>query len=107
MRVTARRQPAVSAGVSAAQNLAWNGRGGGRKIAVGREEGSVADEAMAYLRLQLLGGFALRSALSGAPIPLVAARKPALLFAYLALQPGRPHGREQLAGLFWGDSDEI
>jgi TolB-like protein/DNA-binding SARP family transcriptional activator/Flp pilus assembly protein TadD len=60
---------------------------------------------MSGLQLKLLGGFELRSA-SGAAIPL-AARKPALLLAYLALRPGQPHGRETLAGLFWGDSDDI
>ena len=59
---------------------------------------------MADLRLKLLGGFELRSA-SGAPIPF-AAKKPALLLAYLALRPGRPLGRDKLAGLFWGDSGE-
>ena len=67
--------------------------------------GCRAGALMSGLRLKLLGGFELRSA-SGVPIPL-AARKPALLLAYLALRPGQPHGRETLAGLFWGDSDEI
>jgi TolB-like protein/DNA-binding SARP family transcriptional activator len=60
---------------------------------------------MPGFRLKLLGGFELRSA-SGAAIAL-AARKPALLLAYLALRPAQPHGREALAGLFWGDSDEV
>jgi hypothetical protein len=50
---------------------------------------------MSDLRLKLLGRFELRSAW-GAAIPL-AARKPALLLAHLALRPGRPHGRETLA----------
>ena len=59
---------------------------------------------MTGLRLKLLGGFELRSP-SGAPIPF-AAKKPALLLAYLALRPGRPQGRDKLAGLFWGDSGE-
>jgi len=57
------------------------------------------------LRLRLLGGFELRSATTGAPIPLPA-RKPALLLAYLALRPGQPQGRDKLAGLFWGNSGD-
>ena len=57
------------------------------------------------LQLKLLGGFELRAA-CGTPIPL-GARKPALLLAYLVLRSGQPQSREKLAGLFWGDDDEV
>ena len=60
---------------------------------------------MSVLRLKLLGGFELCSA-SGAIIPLTA-RKPAMLLAYLALRPGRQHARGAIAGLFWGDHDDL
>ena len=55
---------------------------------------------MAGLSLRLLGGFELSSA-SGAPIQM-AARKPALLLAYLALVPGQRHSREKLRAVLGG-----
>lgn len=60
---------------------------------------------MAGLSLRLFGGFELSSA-SGATIQM-AARKPALLLAYLALMPGQRHSREKLSTLFWGDNSDF
>lgn len=37
---------------------------------------------------------------------MLAARKPAALFAYLALHPGKPQPRSKLCALLWGDSGE-
>ncbi|MDP9372641.1 MAG: SARP family transcriptional regulator, partial [Chloroflexota bacterium] len=55
------------------------------------------------LRLELLGG--LRVSRVGRPVPgFVSAKAPALL-AYLAVT-GRPHSREALAGLLWGEGAE-
>ena len=54
--------------------------------------------------LTLLGGFGLRSS-GGAELTL-STRKDRLLLAYLALSPGRPHARDRLAGLLWGDRGE-
>lgn len=52
------------------------------------------------LEIRLLGGVAL--ALDGAALgPFMSAKAPALL-AYLAVT-GRPHRREALAGLLWGE----
>lgn len=59
---------------------------------------------MAYLHLQLLGGFDARDA-RGASIALPT-RKAQALLAYLALPAGRRHSREQLAGLLWGRSGD-
>jgi len=55
------------------------------------------------LEIRLLGKFAV--AVDGRPVdlPLRAAQS---LLAYLALSPGTPHRREQLAGLLWPDMDE-
>ena len=55
----------------------------------------------ARLNLTLLGGFRARVGARPVNVPLKKARA---LLAYLALVPGRPHGREQLAALLWGDS---
>ena len=55
------------------------------------------------LRLELLGG--LRVSRAGRPVPgFVSAKAPALL-AYLAVT-ARPHSREALAGLLWGEGAE-
>ena len=54
--------------------------------------------------LRLLGGFELRSN-SGQPVELPT-RKCELLLAYLAMPAGRPHGRDKLAALFWGERNE-
>jgi DNA-binding SARP family transcriptional activator len=59
---------------------------------------------MPQARLDVLGGFHLASQ-AGEPITLTA-RKPRALLAYLALSPGKAHGRERLATLLWGDSPE-
>jgi WD40 repeat protein/DNA-binding SARP family transcriptional activator len=53
------------------------------------------------LEAALLGQFSLR--LDGAPVEL-ASRPAQTLLAYLLLNPGLPHRREQLAGLLWPDS---
>jgi len=59
---------------------------------------------MAALELTLLGGFAVRSAAGEAVV--VPVKKAKALLAYLALHPGRPHSRDKLAALLWGDSEE-
>jgi DNA-binding SARP family transcriptional activator len=59
---------------------------------------------MALLHLDLLGGFACRTAAGGAVgFPT---RKVRALLACLALNAPRPQGRERLAGLFWDDRAE-
>jgi len=54
---------------------------------------------MPRLRLTVLGGFRLRVDSRAVPLP---AKKAQALLAYLALRPGRPHGRDTLMGLLWG-----
>ena len=51
------------------------------------------------LHIRLLGAFEARLA-SGAPI-VFATKKERALLAYLAVQPGRPRSRDELAGLLW------
>jgi DNA-binding SARP family transcriptional activator/pimeloyl-ACP methyl ester carboxylesterase len=58
---------------------------------------------MAQLQLLLFGGFTLAG--SG-PAAAVLSRKARGLVTYLALNPGRPHSREKLAALLWGDTGE-
>ncbi len=57
---------------------------------------------MAPIDLALLGGFRGRLA-SGRPLSQ-ATKKAQALLAYLALPPGRPHSREKLAALLWGET---
>src|SRR5262245_10799942 len=57
--------------------------------------------AMARLGLRLLGGFHL--GMESRTLAL-SARKAQALLAYLALRPGRPHARETLTTLLWGDT---
>jgi TolB-like protein len=65
----------------------------------------VAEErGLAACSLTLLGGLGLRSA-DGRELAL-STRKDRLLLAYLALNAGRPLGRDRLAGLLWGDRGE-
>src|SRR2546428_10217367 len=59
---------------------------------------------MARLELMLLGGFQARL-VPGGPINLPT-RKAKVLLAYLALPAGKPHARDQLAALLWGDVPE-
>ncbi len=56
------------------------------------------------LRIELLGGFAVHIAGEG-PRQLPA-RKARALLARLALPAGRPHSRESLTALLWGDNPE-
>lgn len=56
------------------------------------------------LRLSLLGPFEARWS-DGEPAEL-ASRKASALLAYLAVERGRPHPREQLATLLWSDTGE-
>ncbi|HKX09758.1 MAG TPA: tetratricopeptide repeat protein [Stellaceae bacterium] len=57
--------------------------------------------ALVPLKLQVLGGFRLRRADASEVDSL--GRKEQALFAYLALQGGRPQTRDKLASLLWGD----
>jgi len=59
---------------------------------------------LAACKLILLGGFDLEAP-GGGKLTLPT-RKDRLLLAYLALNAGRPHARERLAGLLWGDRGE-
>jgi DNA-binding SARP family transcriptional activator/predicted ATPase len=59
---------------------------------------------MAGLTLSLFGGFEARLA-SGAS-PRLPTRKAQALLAYLAMSAGRPHSRDKLAALLWGDKGE-
>lgn len=56
------------------------------------------------LLLTLFGEFALNTHDAGKV--RISARKSRALLSYLALRPGRPVGRERLAALLWGESDE-
>jgi DNA-binding SARP family transcriptional activator/predicted ATPase len=56
------------------------------------------------LRLYLLGTLEMRCA--DEPLPKPPTLKSQSLLAYLAVHRDRPHGREHLAGLFWGDRPE-
>ena len=56
---------------------------------------------MAVLSVELFGGFRSRTD-SGHTIT-VATRKAQALIAYLALPAGRPHSRDKLAALLWGE----
>src|SRR5512144_2310541 len=56
---------------------------------------------MVPLQLNLLGGFEAR--LGGESV-IVARRKAQALLAYLALEPERPHLRDKLAALLWGET---
>jgi len=58
----------------------------------------------AGLRLKLLGGFETR--LATGPVVTLPTRKAQALLAYLAVRPGRPHLRDKLAALLWGDRGE-
>ena len=59
---------------------------------------------MEPLRIQLFGGFVLEhGGRALPPIPSLAGRS---LFAYLALNRDRPHGRSRLAGMFWPELAE-
>src|SRR5262245_6419575 len=59
---------------------------------------------MARLELMLLGGFQARL-VPGGPINMPT-RKARALLAYLALPAGKPHARDNLATLLWGDVPE-
>jgi DNA-binding SARP family transcriptional activator len=54
-------------------------------------------------RLQLLGGFRLTQGEVEIALPT---RKAEALLAYLALPGGRPHSRDELAALLWGERGE-
>ena len=54
---------------------------------------------MAHLALALLGPF--QATLNGQPVAALTAGRLRALLAYLAVEAGREHSREALAGLFW------
>ena len=58
---------------------------------------------MGLLELTLLGGF--KAALPSQQAVSVGAKKNQALLAYLALNPGRLHGRDKLIDLLWSDRD--
>lgn len=58
----------------------------------------------AKLHIELLGGCSL--GLDGAGPRILPTKKSQALLAYLALPPGRFHGREKLTAMFWGDTPE-
>ena len=55
---------------------------------------------MVHFTLELLGGFRLTTAGTELRLPT---RKAEALLAYLALPPGKPHARETLTALLWGE----
>jgi DNA-binding SARP family transcriptional activator len=59
---------------------------------------------MAIARLKLLGAFEAR--LPSGVVVTGLPRKARALLAFLALTPGRPHERDTLATLLWGDSSD-
>ncbi len=58
---------------------------------------------MMHVELKLLGGFEL--SFRSRPVPL-RQRKLQALLAYLAVRAGRPHSRETVTALLWGDTPE-
>src|SRR5262245_12423151 len=58
---------------------------------------------MAHLELTLLGGFGARVDTRSLVFP---SRKARALLSYLAVPTGRPHSRDKLAALLWGDTAE-
>ncbi|RME47933.1 MAG: hypothetical protein D6791_04565 [Chloroflexi bacterium] len=61
----------------------------------------VAEDVKPLLRLRLLGTF--QASLADAPLSGLRSDKARALLAYLAIESDRPHRRESLAALFWGD----
>lgn len=59
---------------------------------------------MAQLTISLLGSFQVT--LDGSPVTDFATDKARALLAYLAVEAGRPHRREALAGLLWSDQPQ-
>jgi len=57
---------------------------------------------MAMLNVQLFGRFSVE--LERQPVPGLEARKVQELFSYLVLNRGRPHPRESLAAVLWGEA---
>ncbi len=57
------------------------------------------------LKLSLLGAFLAKS--GETDVQEFESAKVRALLAYLMLESEKPHSREHLAGLFWGDSDDV
>src|SRR5687767_13764671 len=72
----------------------------GAEAAAAGVAGSPAGGPAGRLRLEVLGG--LRLTRDGAPLPGLAYAKGRALLTYLAVT-GRPHSREALAALLWGE----
>jgi DNA-binding SARP family transcriptional activator len=62
------------------------------------------ESQLSTLRIRFLGSLDLER--DGESLPRFPSRKVRDLFVYLTLHRETTHSREQLAGLFWGDSDE-
>lgn len=60
---------------------------------------------MASLEIRLFG--ALRVGRAGRPLERLPGKRVTDLFAYLVLTRGTIHARDHLAGIFWGDQEEI
>ena len=59
---------------------------------------------MPHLSLSLLGTF--QATLDGQPIAGFESNKVRALLAYLAVEAGRPHARDELTGLLWPDQPD-
>jgi predicted ATPase/DNA-binding SARP family transcriptional activator/Tfp pilus assembly protein PilF len=59
---------------------------------------------MAHLSISLLGSF--QATLDGRPVTDFGTDKAHALLAYLAVEAGRPHRRDALAGLLWAESPQ-
>ena len=67
----------------------------------GAADGKLEMKASARLNLRILGGFEAR--LEPGSLLVLPTKKTQALLAYLALPVGRPHPREKVASLLWGD----
>jgi DNA-binding SARP family transcriptional activator/Tfp pilus assembly protein PilF len=78
----------------------------GRELNIHFHRGPISGRtsAVPHCNLILFGGWSLTG--PGGSALSLPTRKDRQLLAYLAAQPGRPHGRERLASLLWSDRAE-